>query len=165
MNATSWRRLALVASLSCALPATGAEEQRALASRLAWLAGCWAYLDADAGSGETWTPPAGGQLLGVARRVSAGRVVSWEYQRIVEEPGGLAFLASPSGAPEVRFPMKSLAANEVVFENLDNDFPQRVIYHLGQSGRISARIEGAKDDPTRAVDLPMKRTSCDEASS
>jgi hypothetical protein len=50
-----------------------------------------------------------------------------------------------------------------VFENAANDFPQRVIYRLAQTGRISARIEGAADDPARAVDFPMKRTSCETA--
>ena len=145
--------------------AVDADERREAASQLAWLAGCWAYADAGAepGSGETWMPPAGGQLLSVARTVRAGKVVSYEFQRIAESAGGLAFLASPSGELEVRFALKSLAANEVVFENLANDFPQRVIYRLAQNGNISARIEAAKDDPARALDFPMKRTSCEQA--
>ena len=134
-------------------------------AQLSWLAGCWAYADpgSEPGSGETWMPPAGGQLLGIARVVRGGRVVSYELQRIVESETGLALLVSPSGQPEVRFDLASLTVNEVVFENAENDFPRRVIYRLAQSGDISARIEGAREDPARAVDFPMKRTSCEEA--
>ncbi len=149
----------------CGLVAAGEparSEAQASAAQLAWLAGCWAYLDAEPGSGETWMPPAGGALLSVARTVRRGGVVSYEFQRIAESEAGLAFYALPSGQPEVRFPLKSLTANEVVFENLDNEFPQRVIYRLAQDGDISARIEGAKDDPTRALDFPMTRTSCED---
>jgi hypothetical protein len=154
----------LAAFLACASaqaePGTG---PAASAQRLAWLAGCWAYVGADAGSGETWMPPAGGALLSTARRVKGGRVVSYEFQRIAEDASGLAFYASPSGQPEVRFGLKSLTANEAVFENAANDFPQRVIYRLAQSGNISARIEGAANEPARTIDFPMKRTSCERA--
>lgn len=132
-------------------------------AQLAWLAGCWAYVGAEAGSGETWTPPAGGALLATARTLRAGRVVSHEFLRIVEEDGGLALYAAPSSQAGARFALASLTANEVVFANAANDFPQRVIYRLAQDGSISARIEGAKDDPSRSVDLPMRRASCETA--
>jgi Domain of unknown function (DUF6265) len=148
--------IVLCSAAGAGLPARGVDG-------LAWIAGCWAYTGAEAGSGETWMPPAGGQLLGVARRVEGARVVSYEFQRIAADASGLAYYTSPSGTPEVRFALKSLTANEVVFENSANDFPQRVIYRLAQSGSISARIEGAADDPARAVDFPMKRTSCEVA--
>jgi hypothetical protein len=145
-----------------AAPALG-DERRAGAWQLAWLAGCWAYAGADAGSGETWMPPAGGQLLGVARRIEGGRVASYEFQRIAEDDSSLAYFASLAGQPEVRFALQSLSSHEVVFANPDNHYPQRVIYRLTQTGDIAARIEGASDDPARGVDFPMKRTSCEQA--
>lgn len=135
---------------------------KASAAQLGWLAGCWAYEDAEAGSGEAWTPPAGGALLSVARRISGGKMVSYEFQRIVEDgAGGLTFIALPSGQAETPFALKSLNASEVVFENLANEFPQRVIYRLAQNGNISARIEGAQGDPARAIDFPMRRGNCE----
>ena len=153
---------ALLLTLAAATQAS-AEAQTQRVGQLAWLAGCWAHVGAEPGSGEIWMPPAGGQLLSVGRSVEGGRVTSFEFQRIAEEGPGLALYASPSGTPAVRFALKSLTASEAVFENPANDFPQRVIYRLAQSGNISARIEGAKDDLARAVDFPMKRTSCENA--
>lgn len=145
-----------------ALADLGPAAAKANASQLSWLAGCWAYEDAEAGSGEAWTPPAGGALLSVARRISGGKMVSYEFQRIVEDgAGGLTLIALPSGQAETPFALKAINASEVVFENLTNKFPQRVIYRLAQNGNISARIEGANDDPARAIDFPMRRGSCE----
>lgn len=161
-------RLKLLAVLFAWICATASADPapavaKGSAEQLSWLAGCWAYESAELGSGETWMPAAGGALLGVARRIDGGRLVSYEFQRIVEDgSGGLSFIVLPSGQAETPFALKSLAANEAVFENLENDFPQRVIYRLAQNGNISARIEGAKDDPARAIDFPMRRASCDE---
>ena len=45
---------------------------------LRWLAGCWSRTDAEAGSGEQWTAPAGGTMLGVSRTVRDGRTVEYE---------------------------------------------------------------------------------------
>jgi hypothetical protein len=94
--------------------------------------------------------------------MSGARVVSYEFQRVADDGNGLAYYTLPSGTPEQRFALKSLTATEAVFENAANDFPQRVIHRLAQTGSISARIEGAADDPARAFDFPMQRTSCEE---
>jgi len=138
--------------------ASAQESAAASAERLGWLAGCWAYDGAEEGSGEVWLAPAAGELHGVGRSVEGGRVASYEFMRILAGEGGsLAFAVSASGAPERRFALTSMTATEVVFEDPTNDFPQRVIYRLAQDGDISARIEGARDEPTRALDFTMKR--------
>jgi hypothetical protein len=146
-----------------ALAAAGAaaDSPPATARSLSWLAGCWAYQGAEAGSGEVWMPPAGGALLSVARRVESGKLASWEFQRIEERNSSLVFIALASGQDEGRFPLASIRANEAVFERAEDEFPKRVIYRLKQNGRIAARIESA--DGAQAVDFPMKRTSCEEA--
>jgi hypothetical protein len=131
------------------------------AKSVAWLAGCWAYQGAEPGSGETWMPAAGGSLLSVARRIEGGKLASWEFQRVVEQGGTLAFVVAPSGEPEAAFPLKSLTTREVVFERAEDVFPKRVIYRLAQNGNISARIEGG--GAAQAMDFPMKRTNCERA--
>ena len=106
-----------------ALPATIAD--------LAWLSGCWVSVGQEAGSGEQWMTPAGGTMLGVSRTVRDAKTVAFEFIRIAEQDdGGLVFMASPSGQSTASFPMLSLNAREVIFENPDHDFPQRIIYRL-----------------------------------
>jgi hypothetical protein len=158
---TKLTRCALL--LALALPAAARAEEPPTVAQLAWLAGCWAYVGAEPGSGETWMPPAGGSLLAVARTVRGGRTVAHELLRIVEEDGSLALHAAPSGQAGARFALESITANEVVFANPEHDFPQRITYRLAQDGSISARVEGARDDPGRAADFPMRRTSCERS--
>ncbi len=128
---------------------------------LAWLSGCWAASNQEPGSGEQWMPPAGGTMLGVSRTVRDSKTVAFEFIRIVEQDdGGLVFIASPSGQSTTSFSMASLDDREVIFENPDHDFPQRIIYRLVSAEDLLGRIEGTIDGTERAVDFPMERTVC-----
>jgi hypothetical protein len=129
---------------------------------LAWLAGCWAALDGEPGSGEQWTAPAGGTLLGVSRTVAGGRTVAHEFLQIREvAPGKLAYVAQPSGqAAATVFPLLRSGPREVVFENPDHDFPQRILYRLDGEGVLRARIEGLDGGKLQGVDFPMRRVAC-----
>ena len=131
-------------------------------SDLHWLAGCWASLDGEAGSGEQWMPPAGGTLLGVSRTVRKGCTVAHEFLQIREiEPGKIAYIAKPSGQSEATFPLKSAGKREVVFEDPEHDFPQRVIYRLGEDGTLQASIEGLSKGQLRTIEFPMKKIDCE----
>ena len=129
---------------------------------LAWLTGCWAAANQEAGSGEQWMSPAGGTMLGVNRSVRDGKTVAFEFIRIVEQDdGGLEFIASPSGQNTTSFTMSSLTDRDVIFENPDHDFPQRIIYRLMSDEDLLGRIEGTIDGTARAVDFPMKKIDCE----
>lgn len=54
----------------------------------------------------------------------------------------LAFVAQPGGRPATAFALKSIDASSVVFENLQHDFPQRIMYRRA-GGRLCARVEGS----------------------
>ncbi len=132
-----------------------------LISDLAWLSGCWAASNQETGSGEQWMPPAGGTMLGVNRTVRDSKTVAFEFMRIVEQgDGGLEFIASPSGQDTTSFLMISVNDREVIFENPDHDFPQRIIYRLLSDEDLLGRIEGTINGEELAVDFPMKRTEC-----
>jgi hypothetical protein len=131
-------------------------------SELAWLSGCWASADQEAGSGEQWMPPAGGTMLGVSRMISDGKTVAFEFTRIVEtQDGGLVFIASPSGQNTTGFALVSIDDHEVVFENPDHDFPQRIIYRLLSDDELLGRVEGTINETARAIDFPMHKTECE----
>jgi len=130
-------------------------------SDLAWLSGCWAASNQEVGSGEQWMPPAGGTMLGVNRTVRDSKTVAFEFIRIVDQDDGdIVFIASPSGQSTASFSMVSLNDREVIFENPDHDFPQRIIYRLISDEDLIGRIEGTINGTDRAVDFPMKRIAC-----
>lgn len=128
---------------------------------LAWLSGCWESVNGDPGSGETWTRPAGGTLLGLSRTVKEGKTVAHELMQIRETaPGRIVFIALPSGQTETTFPLVRLAGQEVVFENPGHDFPQRVIYRR-EKNLLTGRIEGVENGREKAFDFPLKKAACD----
>ena len=75
--------------------------------------------------------------------------------------GGLDFIASPSGQTQSTFQLHTLSDREVIFENPQHDFPQRIIYRLAADGVLKARIEGTMDGEPKAVDFPMRKIDCE----
>lgn len=151
-------RLLGILLILTALPTAAADM-----AQLSWLSGCWAYDSSDTGSGEYWMHPVGGSMLAVSRTVKDDRTVGFEYLRIAEVDGeSLALFASPSGKPATRFDLIRLTDTEVAFENPHHDFPQRIMYSLGEGGALLGRIEGLSEGKPVAIDFPMTSVDCEE---
>jgi hypothetical protein len=137
------RMLVLALLLPVPLAATGVDE-------LAWLAGSWRLERSGTTIEEHWLPPAGGMLLGVSRTVRADGGVEFEFLRIAEHEGGLAYLASPEGRPATPFRLVELEGSRATFENPANDFPSRLVYErAGET--LTATISGTIDGAPRSL--------------
>jgi hypothetical protein len=128
---------------------------------VAWLQGCWAVEGAEAGSGEQWSSPAGGVMLGAGRTVRGGKMVEHEYMQLREIDGKLSFVALIPGQPQVVFTLRPGGGEELVFENIKHDFPQRVIYRKTDPQHLNARIEGTIKGKLQTESFPMKRAKCE----
>ena len=101
-------------------------------------------------------------MFGIGRTVKNGRTVEHEFMQLrVNADGRLTFVATPSGQTETVFVASGGADGAVTFENLQHDFPQRVIYRPLAHGRMLARIEGLQAGALRGVDVPMTRMTCE----
>lgn len=144
---------------SAALPAglTGQTDQPP-----AWLAGCWEQRTGNRESLEMWMPPAGGLMLGASRTIVGGVVREYEQVMIKAEGGKLVYTAMPSGQRTTSFTSTQVTDSSFTVENLQHDFPQRVIYRRRGADSLVARIEGLGRGGvgTRGVDFPMRRTAC-----
>jgi hypothetical protein len=140
-----------------------AQEKTFTINDLAWLKGCWSLNRNGRETTEHWLKPAGGTMLGISRTVADGKTVEFEFTQIRQEPNGdIFFIAKPSSQPEATFKMTKSSAHEVIFENPQHDFPQRVIYRLQCDGSLLGRIEGVSKGKEKAVDFPMTRARCDD---
>jgi hypothetical protein len=102
--------------------------------------------------------PAGGTMMGMSRTIKGGRTVEYEFLQIrAQNDGKLAYMAMPSGQAAAAFPLLRHGENELVFENLAHDFPQRILYRRTGASTLTARIEGGD----KGHDFPMNRVSCD----
>ncbi len=130
---------------------------------LGWLSGCWEsnnkakHLTVS----EQWMKPAGGLMLGIGRTVKKEKAVDFEFMRIEQKGDDIFFIAKPKqNKEETPFKLIKLTANEVVFENPDHDFPQRVIYKR-QDSKLTGRIEGNNNGKFLGIDFPMTRAKCE----
>lgn len=126
--------------------------------QLAWLAGTWSLERNGRSVTEHWLPPAGGTMLGVSRTTAGERTIEYEFIVLrADETGQISYVAKPSGQVEAVFKLVRVSATEVVFENLEHDFPQRISYRLQPDGSLLAAIEGTRNGQTRRVEFPYRR--------
>lgn len=150
----------IIAALALGLATTAGGQEPAAPTTiddLAWMAGAWTQTD-DRGvtTRETWLAPLGGAMAGVGQTTRPGGRTSFEFMSITPSPAGPTFTARIEGQTPTPFVLKPGEAGVAVFENLDHDFPQRVIYRpCGED--LCGRIEGVVDGQTRAVDWRYAR--------
>jgi len=153
---------ALIAIALAALVTSDGSAAESDLGKLSWLEGCWASDGGEPGSGERWTSVDGKGLLGISNTIRQGKTVESERMEIGHGPNGkLAFVAHPAGQASATFLLLRINETEVVFENLDHDFPQRIAYAREGESKLLARIEGMQGGALRVVEFPMTRTSCD----
>ena len=138
---------------------TIAEAEQTSISAAAPLAGCWQGTE-EPGTLEQWMVPAGRMMLGMSRTVRMGKVSEFEFMRIVEDQGKLLFIAIVPGQPETTFTLVKSNLQELVFENPEHDFPQRILYRFFQKDVLAARIEGINEGKSLEFDYQMKRVNC-----
>lgn len=127
---------------------------------MAWLQGCWSFARGERTVEEHWMTPRGGSMLGTSRTVVAGVLREYELIVLREQDGRLAYQAHPSGQASAVFLSSTLAEGEVVFENLQHDFPQRIGYRRIATDQLLAWIEGPRQGQTRRLEFPYRRTAC-----
>jgi uncharacterized protein DUF6265 len=153
------RTMFLVLTL-LALAAGSSAQKKPSLENLGWLSGCWEGRQGEATIEEIWSKPAGGSMLGLGRTVKANRTVSYEFMQFREENGSLAFLPQPQGGTRVSFPLKDSFGEKFIFENLNHDFPQRVIYEQKGKALLLASIEGTYKGKLEREEFQMRKVRC-----
>lgn len=134
-----------MAALGVAQPATPVPDPD-----LDWLAGYWLSCEDGVEVSETWSDRRGGIMLG-SSITSGNDAFGWEQTRIEAGEGGLSFHALPRAQPPAAFRLVRSGPGEAVFENLEHDFPQRVIYRR-DGDQLTGRIEGVTGGRDQAME-------------
>ena len=159
------RKLLVFGFLCLAFPAASQTSEKVPTTNvddLAWISGCWESKDAakEVRIVEQWMAPEGGAMLGMSRTVRAGKMTGYEFLRIVRDDISVKYVSRPSqNTTDTDFRLLKSSANEVVFENLQHDFPQRIIYRR-EGDKLTARIEATSSGKTRGIDFPYRRVAC-----
>lgn len=135
----------LAACVALLQPVRAEDPPSPTVEQLGWLSGAWEGTAGKASFEEHWTPVAGGTLFGVSRTIVEGKTVAFEFLRIETRADGIFYVAQPNGRPLTDFKLTRLEGTEVVFENPQHDFPQRILYRKNADGTLHARVEGERD--------------------
>ena len=128
---------------------------KAVIGDLAWLAGDWIGTRSSGSTiEERWSPARGGALLAVSRTVNtSGKMVAFEYLRIVERDGGLVYIAQPGGKTATEFVLTEQTASRAVFDNPRHDYPKRIVYELSAEGVLTATVGYMKGGTPRRFEF------------
>ena len=139
MSIKSMTLAALLLTLSA--PGWGqSPPRRATLADVAWISGNWVGGAGALSIEERWTPAAGGAMLGVSRTIKQGRMVAFEFLRIVERAGTVVYIAQPNGVQPTEFTLTALDASSATFENPAHDYPKVIRYTKQTDGTLEARI-------------------------
>jgi hypothetical protein len=129
---------------------------------VSWMIGTW-EMQAPDGSGvftEQWQRVDDNNLSGTGMMLRGTDTVFSEKLQLVNEDGALWYvptIGNQNGGQPVRFKEKSISENELVFENLSHDFPQRIIYQRKGDNALYARVEGMQSNALRKEEFSFKR--------
>jgi len=157
--------IAIALLLSLAIVSIHAQESKATLKSLAFISGCWEMKVPGRKTviAEQWMAPAGDAMLGMNRTLTSGKLSGFEYLRIIQKGDSLFYIALPSeNDTPTSFELKSFKKDEVIFENLGNDFPQTISYAMAGPGKMTAVVEGLGTErpKRRRVEFPMVRVKC-----
>jgi hypothetical protein len=149
--------MCIVFGVAGALFAAEPSPTKARVADLAWLAGTWSFERNGRVVTERWGAPAGGVMLGTSHTVAQEKTIEYEFVVIrADERGDLSYVAKPSGQRETSFKLVRLTEREVMFENPEHDYPQRISYVLKDDGTLLAAIDGTKNGKSRRVEFPYR---------
>lgn len=136
---------------------TEAVSQPAATGAPDWMSGYWLSCD-EGETVENWIGAGAGVMLGT--NLTPGPRPQFEFLRIARNAqGGLSYFSMPNGrSPATEFAMVSNDGRRAVFENLQHDFPQRIIYSR-EGDVLNARIEDA--GATRGMEWHFRRSTPD----
>lgn len=124
---------------------------------MSFLQGCWAGTMGSLDMREQWTEPEGGVMLWTTRFYRDGVLADFEFGMLMEEDGVATLWPYPRGERSAHgFPLVS-TDGEYVFENLEHDFPVRIVYTRDGEDGLNPRAEGPDGEGPRWT---LRRVAC-----
>jgi hypothetical protein len=129
-------------------------------TRASWLMGVWVYHSPKGDIFESWKKLNDSLFVGRSYTMVGSDTIIAEEIRLVEQNGEVNYIPSvPNqnmGLP-VKFKLTSMTDNELIFENPDHDFPQRISYQRLTADSLVAEISGPMKGEHRSQRFPMHR--------
>jgi CubicO group peptidase (beta-lactamase class C family) len=129
---------------------------------LSWLMGTWKHETATSTTFESWRKASDKTLEGESWRVNKAtqQKVFGESILLAEMGDGVFYLPKTSDNPlPVAFKLNTSNAKEIVFENPQHDFPQKISYKLNADGTVTALVEGVEKEQARKLEFKYAKVT------
>lgn len=125
-----------------------------------WLIGTWENKTSQGSIYETWVKISDNELSGKSFALKEKDTIVFETIQLVQEQSGLFYIPAvknQNNNKPVRFAVKTISDNKLVFENPQHDFPQIISYTKIGADSAVAEISGIKKGKESKQLFPMKR--------
>lgn len=130
--------------------------------QISWVIGEWESQSGNTQLHEVWTRVNDTLYLGKSFMLAGSDTVFAESIRLEQVNNQLHYtptVRDQNGGMPVTFTLTSGQSPELVFENPNHDFPQRIIYANPTPDSLHARIEGLENGIFRKVEFLMHRSA------
>ena len=110
-----------------------------------WLLGQWKNTSEEGIISENWSQPNDSTLIATSFYIKKEDTLHFENIILKEKEGELVYETTIKGQNNdkpIVFPLLSETENELVFENLQNDYPQKIKYQRNSKSVITISISG-----------------------
>jgi len=135
-------------------------QQKSDIKKAEWLIGTWENKTSKGSIYETWNKKSKTVFSGKSYIVKEKDTIVFENIQLVQEKGSLFYIPAvknQNGGLPVRFVATISTEKQLVFENLQHDFPQIISYTKTGENTLIAEISGTKNGQERSQFFPMKR--------
>ncbi len=124
------------------------------------LIGIWENKTARGVIQETWTRSSDHSFSGKSCMIRGADTILLETIQLLQEKDSLFYIptvTNQNGGLPVRFTAVHSGTDQLVFENPNHDFPQRIVYTRIHADSMVAEISGKRNGQERKQFFPMKR--------
>jgi hypothetical protein len=110
-----------------------------------WLVGEWKNESKEGIVTENWSKTNDSTLVAGSFFVKEKDTLHFENSKLIEKDGELVYetiIQGQNNDKPIVFPLLSETENELVFENLQNDYPQKIKYQRNSKSAITITISG-----------------------
>lgn len=126
----------------------------------AWLVGRWENNSTEGNLSEFWTKANDSTLLGESYFVIGKDTVFGEKVELKQRGNDFIYearVAKQNDEKPVPFKLTKSSGNEMVFENPEHDYPNKIVYQKVSNDSLVAEIFGNKDGKAKSETFKMKR--------
>jgi hypothetical protein len=125
-----------------------------------WLIGEWENQSKEGVLNETWSKPNDSTLTAGSFFIKEKDTLHFENIVLREKDGELVYetiIQGQNNDKPIVFPLLSETENELVFENLQNDYPQKIKYQRNSTSAITISISGTQAGKVILEQFKMKK--------